>query len=74
MSCYPCVHHVEIGVVDGPAAVECLKLHYGFKVTAFRQSAVADQWLLVRNDTRFLVTSLKTGDQELLKVIQDLIH
>ncbi|KAK7009789.1 4-hydroxyphenylpyruvate dioxygenase-like protein isoform X1 [Biomphalaria glabrata] len=67
MSCYPCVHHVEIGVVDGPATVECLKLHYGFKVIAFRQSAVADQWLLVRNDTRFLVTSLKTGDQELLK-------
>ncbi|KAH9492365.1 hypothetical protein Btru_026360 [Bulinus truncatus] len=67
MACYPCVHHIEIGVVDGLGTVEIFKLQYDFKVVAYRKSLVADQWLLVSNNTRFLITSLKTSDGDLLK-------
>ncbi|XP_059164950.1 4-hydroxyphenylpyruvate dioxygenase-like protein isoform X2 [Physella acuta] len=67
MACFPCVHHIEVGVTDGPGAIEVLKLQYGFKVKAVRHSQVADQWLMVRSDTRFLITSLKSQDQSLIQ-------
>ncbi|RUS81206.1 hypothetical protein EGW08_011036 [Elysia chlorotica] len=67
MAGFGCVHHIEIGVTDGPLTVDILKNRFTFTIRATRFTSLADQWLLVKNNTRFLVTSLKSGDKDKLR-------
>ncbi|GFO47825.1 4-hydroxyphenylpyruvate dioxygenase [Plakobranchus ocellatus] len=64
MPSFACVHHIEIGTTDGPGTVDVLKNRFTFTLRATRFTPVADQWLLVKKNTRFLVTCLKCGDKE----------
>ncbi|KAK3758612.1 hypothetical protein RRG08_019523 [Elysia crispata] len=66
MTGFGCVHHIEIGVQDGPRIVDIFKNRFTFSVRATRFTPLADQWLLVKNNTRFLITSLKSADKEKL--------
>ncbi|CAG5119347.1 unnamed protein product [Candidula unifasciata] len=67
MTSFPCVHHIEIGAVNGPQVVETLTSQFTFRVKARRQTELADQWLLLKENSRILVTSLKTPDLMLIK-------
>lgn len=68
MASFPCVHHVEIGAVDGARVVDMLTSQFTFKVKATRQTAAADQWLLVKENARVLVTCLRTPEAMLIEV------
>ncbi|GFS03980.1 4-hydroxyphenylpyruvate dioxygenase [Elysia marginata] len=67
MAGFACVHHIEIGAVDGAGTVDVLRDRFTFTLQATRFTPLADQWLLAKNNTRFLITSLKCSDKEKLQ-------
>jgi hypothetical protein len=68
MANFPCVHHIEIGAVDGSETVNILTSKFSFQVKAIRQTEVANQWLVTKNNIKFVITTLKSHDVKAIKV------
>lgn len=61
------LHHVEIGIHDGQAALRKFVNQFQFRLRATRVTDFCNQWVVEKGQARFLLTELKTDALHLAK-------